>query len=98
VRVVEGRVVAGGVGARLAALDHGAKLLAERDPEVKGGTDALCRERQAVARRVAAEEDPVLGRPAKLVRDPVPLVADRVAFEVLGEQDRRVLDVKARVE
>jgi hypothetical protein len=32
------------------------------------------------------------------VRDPVALVADRVALEVLGEQDGGVLHVEARVE
>jgi len=51
-----------------------------------------------VARRVADKEDAVLRTRAKLVGDPVALVADRRSFEVVGQQDRRVLDVEARVE
>ena len=45
-------------GAVLPALDDRAQLVAEPDPEVEGGADALRRQRQAVARGVADEEDP----------------------------------------
>ena len=45
-----------------------------------------------------AKKMPSLGRGAQLVGDPVALVADRLALEVLGEQYGRVLDVEARVE
>ena len=97
-RVVELGVGGGGLLAALAALDDAAQLAAERDPEVEGGADPLGGERQAVAGRVAGEEDAALGRPAQLVGDPVALVLVRLLAEVLGEQHGRVLDVEARVE
>ncbi len=77
---------------------HGAQLAPAGDAEVEGRADALGRQRQAVARRVAGEEDPVLGRAAQLVGDPVALVADRRPLQVLRQQHGRVLDVKAGVE
>ncbi len=98
VRVVEGRVVAKCLLACLSPLDDVTQLLAQRDREVERGPDALGGQRQAVARRVAAEEDAVLGSAAQLVRDPVALIADRVALEVVGKQHGRVLDVEPRVE
>ena len=48
--------------------------------------------------RVADEEDAVLGRRAQLVGDPVALVADPVAAEVLGQELGRLADVEAGVE
>ena len=48
--------------------------------------------------RVAGEEDAALGAAAQLVGDPVALVADPVAAEVLGEQLGRLADVEAGVE
>ncbi len=51
-----------------------------------------------MAGRVADEEDSALGRRPQLVGDPVPLVLVRLLAEVLGEEDCRVLDVKAGVE
>ena len=44
------------------------------------------------------KKTPVLGAAPELVRDPVALVADRVALEVVGKEHRRVLHVEARVE
>ena len=44
------------------------------------------------------KKTPVLGAAAELVGDPVALVAHRVALEVVGEEDGRVLHVEARVE
>ena len=61
--------------ARARALQHGAQLAPARDAEVERRADPLGGERQAVAGRVAGEEDPVLGGRAELVRDPVALVA-----------------------
>ena len=60
--------------------------------------DAFCRQRQAVARGVAGEEDVAGGRVAELVRDPVALVADRFAIEAIRQLHRRLLDVEAGVE
>src|SRR3954452_10232602 len=82
----------------LAALDHGAQLVAELDAEVESGPDPLGGERQAVAGGVADAEDPVLGARADLVRDPVALVANRVSLQVLRVQHGGVLDVEAGVE
>jgi len=87
-----------GGGDRLAAVHHGAKLAAAGDPEVERGADALRGEREAVAGGVADEEDAIVGGRAEAMRNPVPLVADGLAREVLGEHHRRVPDVEARVE
>src|SRR6185295_6212311 len=65
-------------GLVLAALEHGAQLSAERDPEVERGPDALRGQRQAVAGAVAGEEHAVLGRGPQAVWDPVALVAVRL--------------------
>src|SRR5207344_2608532 len=98
VRVVELGVAGGGGRAALAALDHAAQLPSQRDPEVERGADALGAERQAVPGRVAGEEDAALGGAAQLVRDPVALVADLLAVEVVGEQLDRGAYVEAGVE
>src|SRR5207342_3596910 len=66
--------------------------------EVERGADALGAERQAVPGRVAGEEDAALGGAAQLVRDPVALVADLLAVEVVGEQLGRGAYVEAGVE
>ena len=57
----------------------------------------------AVSGRQCPAESPTKKMPssagvAQPVRDPVALVADRIALEVLGQQHRGVLDVEARVE
>ena len=97
-RVVEGGVVGGGALAVLATLVDGAQLAPQGDAEVDRGPDPLRGQRQAVAGRVAGEEDAALGRGAQLVRDPVPLVADPVLAQVLGQQLGRLAHVEARVE
>src|SRR5262249_1046910 len=78
--------------------DNEAELVPELDPEVEGGPDPLCGQRQAVARRIADEEDPVLRALPELVGDPVALIANRGAVQVIGQQHGGVLDVEARVE
>ena len=98
VRVVELGVARGGLLAVLPAVDDAAQLASQGDAEVERGADALGAERQAVAGRVAGEEDAALGAGAQLVRDPVALVADPVGVEVFGEQLGRLADVEARVE
>ena len=84
--------------AALAPLDDAAQLPPERDPEVERRADALGGQRQAVSGRVAGEEDAAPGRLAQLVGDPVALVADAVALQVLGEQLGRLADVELGVE
>src|SRR6202000_2730143 len=86
VRVAELGVVRGRFLARLAPLDDAAQLPSQGHAEVERGADSLGGQRQAVAGRVADEEDAAPGRRAQLVGDPVALVADRVAVEVLGER------------
>ena len=78
VGVVELGVAGGGLLAALAGPRRPAQLAAQRDPEVERRPDPLGAERQAVAGRVAGEEDAALGRAAQLVGDPVALVADPV--------------------
>ena len=51
-----------------------------------------------MSRRVAGEEDAVLGRVPQLVGDPVALVADRIAVQVARQPDGRLLDADAGVE
>ena len=89
-------------GQRLLARDRPGErrpqLAAERKREVERRPDPFGGQRQAVPGRVADEEDAVLGRRAQLVRDPVALIADRVAREVAGQRDSAVLDVVARLE
>ncbi len=51
-----------------------------------------------MTRRVAGEEDAVLGCVAERVRDPITLVANRLGSDVGGEADRRFSDVEPRVE
>ena len=64
--------------AGLLAGEHAAQLAAAGQTEVQRGPDPLGGQRQAVAGRVADEEDAVLGGRAQRVGDPVALVADRV--------------------
>ena len=97
-RVVEGGVVGGRLLAGLAAVDDGAQLPSQVHAEVEGGADALGGQGKAVAGRVAGEEDAAPGRRAQLVGDPVALVADAVAIQVLGEHLGRLADVELRVE
>src|SRR5262249_60695699 len=78
--------------------DNEAELVPELDPEVEGGPDPLCGQRQAVARRIADEEDPVLRALPELVGDPVALIANRGAVQVIGQQHGGVLDAEARGE
>jgi hypothetical protein len=78
--------------------DDRPQLVAELDPEVEGGANPLGGQRDALARRVADEEDPILCPRPELVRDPVALVADRRSLEIVGEQDGGVLYVEARIE
>jgi hypothetical protein len=80
------------------AIDDASQLAPAGDAEVEGRADPFRGKRQAVSGGVAHEEDTVGGCRTKLVGDPVALVANRVALEVAGEPDRRLLDVKARVE
>jgi hypothetical protein len=82
----------------LVTRDDRPQLVAELDPEVEGGPNPLGGQRDALARRVPDEEDPVLDARPELVRDPVALVANRRSLEVVGEQDGGVLDVEARIE
>src|SRR5215207_7879120 len=82
----------------LAPHEHPAELLAELDPEVEGNADAFGGQRQAVARRVADEEHPVLGAGAQLVGDPVALIADRGTLQLLCQQHGGLLDVEAWIE
>ena len=78
VRGRERRVVGAAPRSRsLPPVDDRAQLAPAGDPEVERGADPLRGQRQAVAGRVADEEDRVLGRRAQPVRDPVALVADR---------------------
>src|SRR5438270_2169029 len=79
--------------ARATSLEHSAKLATACKPEVEGRAYSLGRERQAVTRRVAREEDAVLDRGAQLVRDPVALVALRWQAEIPREPHGRLLDV-----
>src|SRR4051812_3296149 len=76
---------------RLAAGDapvEGAPHLAPAgDAEVESGADALSGQGEAVAGRIADEKHAVLRCPAEAVRDPVALVADRVAAEVISQAD-----------
>ena len=97
-RVAEVRVAPERLRVGLAALEHRAQLATARDAEVESRPDPLGRQRQAVAGGVADEEDAVLGRRAQLVRDPVPLEADRLGAEVLRQLHGVVLHVEARVE
>ena len=83
---------------RLTAQHDGAQLAAQRQPEVEGGADALGGQRQAVAGRVAGEEDSAVRGLAQAVRDPVALVALGRPAEVVGQQHGRVLDMEAWVE
>src|SRR4051794_777119 len=80
------------------ALEHRPQLAPECDPEVEGGADALRREGQAVAGRVADEEHVPVGGVAKPVRNPVALVADGLTVEALRELDSRLTHVEARIE
>jgi len=82
----------------LAPADHVRQLAAGGDAEVEGCADALGGQRQAVAGRIAGEEDAVVGGFADTVRDPVALVANRLAVQVVRQLDGRVLDVEAGVE
>src|SRR6266480_3413555 len=82
VRIDELGVVAKGGLSVLPSLDHAPQLVAELDPEIEGGPDPLCRERNALAGGIADEEDAVLDPGPELVRDPVALVAHRRALEV----------------
>ena len=93
VRFVELGVVGGGLLAAAAALEDCAHLAADGDPVVERGPDPLSRQRQALARRVADEEDAGFGRVAQPMRDPVPLIADLVAAEVGGEAVGPLADV-----
>ena len=98
VRVVEGPVAGQRRVAARAALDHRADLAPADVAEVEGGADALGGDRQAVAGRVAAEEDVAIDAVAELVGDPVALVALGRQIEALGQLDGRVLDVVVGVE
>ena len=98
VRGRERGVAAQGVVASLQAVEHAAQLGAAGEPEVERGADALGCQRQAVPRRVADEEDPVLGRRPQPMGDPVALVAHGIAVEVAGQPHGRLLDVMARIE
>src|SRR5262249_41120495 len=82
----------------LASLDHVAQLVAQLDAEIEGGPDALGGQRQAVARRVTYEEDPVLGSRTELVRDPVALVPPLRALEIVRRRVGRALAVDPRIE
>src|SRR3954453_21815302 len=79
------------------AREHRAQLAAAGGAEVEGGADALAREREAVAGRVADEEHAVLDCRAQLVREPVALVADGRPPEPPGDLPRRLLHVVARL-
>ena len=96
VGVAELGVSAGGLIAASAALEHGAELAARPRAEVERGPDPLRGQRQALAGRVAGEEDAPFGRGAELVRDPVALVADLLSAEVGGEQIGPLADVVTR--
>ena len=69
--VVELGVGGAGGGGALAALDHRAQLATEQRAEDQRRADALGRGGQAVAGRVADEEDVGFGRGAQAVGDPV---------------------------
>src|SRR4051794_5897408 len=98
VRVDELGVVTQRRLAILGAVHHRPELVTQLDPEVEGGPDPLGGEGDAVPGGVADEEDPVLRPRPKLVRDPVALVADRRALQVVGQQHGGVLDVEAGIE
>src|SRR6476619_5333635 len=98
VRIDELRVLAQRRLTTLSPLDDLPQLVAELDPEVEGGPDPLGGERQAVAARVADEEDLVLGPGPELVGNPVALITHGRPLQVVGKKDGGVLDVEARVE
>src|SRR5688572_22484711 len=83
---------------RLTVLYDVTQLATEAEPKVKRRPDPLGRQGQAVAGRVADEEDAVLDGRSQLVRDPVALPALRGDADVLRELQGRLLDVVARVE
>src|SRR3954452_15620673 len=95
--LVEVGVAAQGGVAILLARDHPGDLAAGRDPEVERRPDPLAAEREAVPGAVAREEDAVLDGGAQAMREPVALVANRVGVQALGERDRRLLHMAARV-
>ena len=91
-------VAAQRLGAVAAALEHRAQLAPGGDAEVERGADALGGQRQAVAGRVADEEDAVLGGRPQPVRDPVALIAVGRQAQAGRQPHGRLLDVVARVE
>ena len=97
--VVELGVGGGRLLAALAALDDAAQLAPERDPEVERGADPLGAERQAVAGRVAGEEDAALGRrPAACAGSSCPGSGPCRAPRSSAQQLGRLPDVEAGVE
>src|SRR6186997_2542816 len=92
----------GGVGGerllpRRLAGEHAPHLAAACDPEVEGSADPLRGETEAVARRVAYEEDPVLRRGPKPVRDEVALMPNGRDTEAGRRVSGRLLDRDARI-
>src|SRR5687768_11653755 len=96
-RGAERRVPAQRLLARALTAQHGSQLAPACDAEVERRADALAREREAVAGRVAHEEDAVLRRPAQAVREPVALVAHRGPPEAPGQFHGRLAHVVARL-
>ncbi len=94
----EGGVAAQGHLTCRPPVGYPAQLAATCDPEVERGADSLGCERQAVPRRVTGEEDLAVCRLAQLVRDPVALVANRIAVQVARQPNGGVLDPNAGVE
>jgi hypothetical protein len=80
------------------AFQNATQLAATRNAEVEGRANALGGKRQAMAGRVAHEEDAVARRVAQLVRNPVALVTDGVAAQSVGEADRGLLYMETRIE
>src|SRR4051794_39510758 len=97
-RIVELGVAGGGALTVLPSVDDPPQLPPQRDSEVERGADPLGAERQAVAGRVAGEENPALGAAAQLVGNPVALVADAVGIQVFGEKLGGGADVKTGIE
>src|ERR687890_145297 len=74
-----------------------AELAAGRDAEVERGANPLAAEREAVPGAVTGEEHAALDGGPQAMREPIPLVADGVRVQAVGERDRRLLHMATRV-